>query len=94
VLAGLHDRDHQLGKSAPTAFRILRDRRMAAGIEQHVTLNMPQQRARNRKLDGLATLGRREENVLAHAQPAAGQKMHIHGSRLKPAPSTFPSSWP
>jgi len=33
----------------------------------------------NRKLDGLVAPGRRKENALAHAQPAVGQKMHLHG---------------
>jgi hypothetical protein len=78
MLARLHDRGHKLGKSTPPALRILGHHGMATGIEQHIALAVPQQRARHRKLDGLAALRRGKENALAHAQPSAGQKMHLH----------------
>ena len=73
VLAGLHDRNHELGQPAPPALRILRHCRMAAGVEEHVGLIVAQQRARHGELDRLAALGGWQENALAHFQAAAGQ---------------------
>ena len=45
VVAGLHDRHHQLRETTPPRLRILRHRRMTTRIEQHVALSVAQQHA-------------------------------------------------
>ncbi|MCR6737023.1 MAG: hypothetical protein NVV83_24330 [Afipia sp.] len=84
VFAGRHDRCHVLRKAAPAPFRIFRNGGMAAGVEQHITLRMPHQHARHRKLDHLAAVGIREIDALLHAKTAARQNMHFHDDTYLP----------
>ena len=78
MVAGLHDRHHQLGKASPTRLGIFRHRRMATGIEQHVALTVAQQNARDWHFDRLAAIGIGKVDGLPHAHTSAGQQMHFH----------------
>ena len=78
VIAMRHDGHHDPGKPAPARCRILRYRGMTAGIEKHVALRMAQERAGHRDFHGLAAIGIRKIDALAHAQPATREKMHLH----------------
>ena len=78
IVAGRHDRRHQPGETAPARLGVVRQRRVAAGIEQHIALRMAQQRAAHRHVEGLAPIGIGEIEAFARAQAAAGEEMHFH----------------
>jgi hypothetical protein len=78
IIAARHHGHHNPGKPTPAGFRILRHRRMTTGIEQHVALRMSKERTGYRNFHGLAAIHIREIDTFAHAQPATGQKMHLH----------------
>ena len=86
IVAGLHDRRHQLGEAAPARLRLLGDRRVAAGIEQHIAgvWRSSAQHTGSSIVSLRAASGMKD--ALAHAQAAAGEKMHLH--RAAPALST------
>ena len=73
-----HHRRHHLHQRAPAFLAVLDDGRMAAGVEQHVALLVPDQRAGDGRLERLAAIGGLVIDAFLQAQPAGGKKLQLH----------------
>jgi hypothetical protein len=73
------DRRHDLGEPAPARGCIHRDRRVAAGVEQHIALAVADQVARHRHLDRLVAGRIGKVDAPLQAQASGRQSVHLHG---------------
>src|SRR6185437_6018492 len=79
-LVRTHDRLHCPCESTPALFGVIDDRGMTAGIEQYVTLLVPDQGAAHRQVDHLVAVGAGDINALLHAKPPGGEEVELHGA--------------
>src|SRR3984893_13343813 len=67
-----HDRRHALHQRSPSFFAMLDDGGMTPGVEQHIALLVPDQRADYGRLERLASIGALDIDALFQAEPAGG----------------------
>jgi hypothetical protein len=63
---------------SPSFLAMLDDGRMTPGVEQHIALLVPDQRADHGGLERLAAIGALDIDALLQAKPAGGMKLQFH----------------
>ena len=64
----------------PARLRVVDDRRVAAAVEQDVSLPVPEQKAGNGNVDRLGAVGVGKIDAPLQSETAAGQDVHLHGA--------------
>jgi hypothetical protein len=89
-----HDRLYHPRQRAPARLRIVHHIGMAAGIEQHVALPVPDQGARDRQIDHFIAVCTGNVDALPHAQASGGKKIEFHVAVPRPWPQRCGSPFP
>src|SRR5262249_889299 len=92
VIVRTHDGCDEFYHRTPPRGGVLGHARMAASVEQHVALRVPQEDAQNGQLNRLIPPRVGQVNAFAHAQTPAGEDVHLHGAhplRIDPDLATY-----